>query len=349
MKKRVLALIMATAMLVTVCGGGQMLCRTVKAQMQKAYVIQNAAPLPTQTPSGGEREDFWCDSTRIKTNGDYKYHILSEEKKLITIRKIENANGKLEIPEEIDGYKVVGIGRSDRLPSRLGIAESEYEYSDFGLEEMSVLPESSGGVTEIIIPKYIQFVGICAFENCNSLKKVKINKRDVNLYLYGEAFLDCNKLESVNLPEKVCTDGDVFSCCGTIDEVTMGISMSTNADDSDCVFSGTNIKVLRFENKKKIYDISRYTNGKIGTIYLGKNVKKLILKESDKKYRNWEIFEIDKLLVEGKNTAIEGWNKKHLFLGKIYTVLGSKAVKWAKKNKIAYKVMAEKKIVKQIK
>ena len=58
MKKRVLALIMATAMLVTVCGGGQMLCRTVKAQMQKAYVIQNAAPLPTQTPSGGEREDF---------------------------------------------------------------------------------------------------------------------------------------------------------------------------------------------------------------------------------------------------------------------------------------------------
>ena len=53
MKKRVLALIMATAMLVTVCGGGQMLCRTVKAQMQKAYVIQNAAPLPTQTPSGG--------------------------------------------------------------------------------------------------------------------------------------------------------------------------------------------------------------------------------------------------------------------------------------------------------
>ena len=42
-------------------------------------------------------------------------------------------------------------------------------------------------------------------------------------------------------------------------------------------------------------------------------------------------------------------DKKHLFLGKIYTVSGSKAVKWAKKNKIAYKVMAEKKIVKQIK
>lgn len=59
------------------------------------------------------------------------------------------------------------------------------------------------------------------------------------------------QVESVNLPEKVCTEGDVFSCCGTIDEVTMGISMSTNADDSDCVFSGTNIKVLRFENKKK--------------------------------------------------------------------------------------------------
>lgn len=89
---------------------------------------------------------------------------------------------------------------------------------------------------------------------------------------------------------------------------------------------------------KKIYDISRYTNGKIGTIYLGKNVKKLILKESYKKYCNWEIFEIDKLLVEGKNTTIEGWNKKHLFLGKLYTVSGSKAVKWAKKNKIVYKV-----------
>ena len=70
----------------------------------------------------------------------------------------------------------------------------------------------------------------------------------------------------------------------------------------------------------------------------GENVKKLILKESDKKYRNWEIFEIDKLLVEGKNTAIEGWNKKHLFLGKIYTVSGSKAVKRAKKNKLTYKV-----------
>lgn len=80
------------------------------------------------------------------------------------------------------------------------------------------------------------------------------------------------------------------------------------------------------------------TNGKIGTIYLGKNVKKLILKESYKKYCNWEIFEIDKLLVEGKNTTIEGWNKKHQFLGKIYTVSGSKAVKWAKKNKIVYKV-----------
>ena len=71
---------------------------------------------------------------------------------------------------------------------------------------------------------------------------------------------------------------------------------------------------------------------------MGKNVKKLILKESYKKYCNWEIFEIDKLLVEGKNTTIEGWNKKHQFLGKIYTVSGSKAVKWAKKNKIVYKV-----------
>ena len=89
---------------------------------------------------------------------------------------------------------------------------------------------------------------------------------------------------------------------------------------------------------KKIYDISRYTNGKIGTIYLGKNVKKLILKESYKKYCNWEIFEIDKLLVEGKNTTIEGWNKKHQFLGKIYTVSGSKAVKWAKKGKSAVEI-----------
>ena len=90
--------------------------------------------------------------------------------------------------------------------------------------------------------------------------------------------------------------------------------------------------------KKKNYDISECKKLKIGTVYVGKNVKKLVVKDTVTKYSENDKLKIDKMIVKGKNTVVEGWNKKHLFLGKLYTVSGSKAVKWAKKNKIAYKV-----------
>ena len=69
-----------------------------------------------------------------------------------------------------------------------------------------------------------------------------------------------------------------------------------------------------------------------------KNVKKLVVKDTVTKYSENDKLNIDKMIVKGKNTVVEGWNKKHLFLGKLYTDSGSKAVKWAKKGKSAVEI-----------
>lgn len=342
MKRRMLALITAATMFFPICSSNQMPCTMMKANAEKTETIETPAPLPTQTPPWGAQKDLWSDSTRIKTSGNYKYHILSEEKKLITIRKIENAKGKLTIPKEIDGYKVVGLGRSFELPRQLKIEEAEHEYDDLDSEEVPVLPVSSENVTEIEIPNYIQFVGVHAFENSKNLKKVKIDKRTKKLYLYGGAFTECKALKSVNLPKEVWAERDVFSMCGSIDKVTIE---KTYLGDN---FSGTNIKLLRIESKNKVFDMSYYDDGKINTISVGKDVKKIVLSTYEYYYYDFVNLKIGKIVVEGKNTSISGWNKKHKSLGKLYTVRGAKAIKWAKKHKLKYKVDTRKNIIKQI-
>ena len=102
MKKRIFTFIMTSAIGLLVCAG----------QMSDEKLKADFTPTATMAPIW-ESADFWSDSSKIKTSGDYEYHILSEEKNMITIRKIKNAKGKVVIPKEIDGYKVVGIGLRD--------------------------------------------------------------------------------------------------------------------------------------------------------------------------------------------------------------------------------------------
>lgn len=82
-----------------------------------------------------------------KTSGDYDYRILADGTAEIT--NYGGSDSVIDLPSEIDGYKVTGLG--DRA----------FYYSFYG---------GSKTVTDVTIPNGITSIGADAFKECTKLK-----------------------------------------------------------------------------------------------------------------------------------------------------------------------------------
>lgn len=122
-----------------------------------------------------------------------------------TITCVEDTNGKVTIPSEINGYKVVAIGDGA-----------------FG---------GSSNVTEVYIPDTVTRIGSMCFAYSTSIKTVRLSR---NITSVSEAmFYQCSALSGVTVPYGVTTIASkAFGMCPNLTAVTIPNSTKNIADDA---------------------------------------------------------------------------------------------------------------------
>ena len=149
-----------------------------------------------------------------------------------------SAKGELEIPEEIDGYKVTTIGNSafencGSLTS-ITIPESVTSIEDFAFSCTSLtsitIPESVTSIgdgafeytslTSITIPESVTTIGDSVFKSCDSLASITIPGSVTTIG--NSAFESCSSLTSITIPKGVTNMGDrIFYCCSSLMSITI--------------------------------------------------------------------------------------------------------------------------------
>ncbi len=139
-----------------------------------------------------------------------------------TITKYNGNVSALRIPEELDGYKVVGIGNSvfkGKTALRTVVVPDSVEtigYSAF---------ENCSNLVSVQLPKGVTSIGYYAFRNCSKLKKVEIPKSlettTANFYLMNSGiFYDCENLKTIKFEEGITKIPQcIFANCSGIEDV----------------------------------------------------------------------------------------------------------------------------------
>ncbi len=128
------------------------------------------------------------------TNELFDYVIHGNE---ATLTKYKGDSTIVDIPENIDGYKVVSLG------------------STF---------QSNTAITEVTIPSSITEIPSRAFENCTSLSKVSMD--DSVITLKSRAFYGCTSLKTVNLSESITSiESSAFYNCTSIEQIILPQSL----------------------------------------------------------------------------------------------------------------------------
>lgn len=227
---------------------------------------------------------------------DYTYFILDKDEKEISITNIADAEGEVTIPGELDGYQVVclGIPLSNYSAYEEGLYEpfSQYhviEEKDIpavthisipeGVQHIGIgafmdmahlrqvsLPDSletigvesfaRSGIEELELPENLELIDLCAFYECDSLKRVTVNSSRIIGGGEYPSFKFCDYLEEVTWGDVDYADVDLFSL-STIKKVVIPPSVKTL--EMVCC----NIETLIIQGK----DTAFITNKELGKSY----------------------------------------------------------------------------------
>ena len=147
----------------------------------------------------------------------FEYSLDSEKK--ATITKYNGNVAALDIPDTIDGYKVVTIGggvfRNRTELRTVTIPDSVMKIEGYAFGECSNL-------SSIKLPKYITEIGNDAFYNCDELTSIEIPK---SLTKGGEnsgAFDNCDKLKEVTFESGTTRIAEyLFANCTGLETITI--------------------------------------------------------------------------------------------------------------------------------
>lgn len=129
-----------------------------------------------------------------ESNGIFNYEFIGDG--AVEITGYSGDATDVVIPNEIDGYKVTGIGMAAFY---------------FG---------NGSKIKSVIIPEGIVSIGSQAFENCRALEKVTLPE---TLELIDHsAFKDCSSLRNITIPKNVNSIGtDAFYGCSVMTEINV--------------------------------------------------------------------------------------------------------------------------------
>jgi hypothetical protein len=163
------------------------------------------------------------------------YKILSYEDKTVEVayNPLKSYAVSLVIPDEVNGYTVVGIGESAFL---------NYE-----------------GLASISIPNGVTTIGRYAFRNCKKLTSISIPNSVTSIGEY--AFSGC-RLTSISIPNSVTSIGEhAFWGCG-LTSLTIPCNVSYIGKDA---FWGCGLTSIVVDKDNKVYDSRNDCNALVYT------------------------------------------------------------------------------------
>ena len=85
------------------------------------------------------------------------YEVVSSEEKTAVILHARGLEGDVELPQEINGYRIIGLGAN--------MEKMQESYDNFfDLLYMSVFfPSEAGNITGITIPEGVEYISLFAF------------------------------------------------------------------------------------------------------------------------------------------------------------------------------------------
>lgn len=168
--------------------------------------------VPTGTKAKYEAAEGWKDFANIVDGNDVLTQKTTEGQELLFVKTGTNpktcevafakacAEGKITIPNTVEGYAVISIG-----------------------------PDAFKGFRSIIsvsLPTTVTTIGNRAFSGCSSLAEVVIPENVTSIEEY--AFSSCSSLTEVSIPDNVSSVGNrAFSMCTELKSVTIGKSVES--------------------------------------------------------------------------------------------------------------------------
>ena len=155
----------------------------------------------------------------------------------------------LQIPAELDGYRVTAVGRdvfrdnseltSVTVPA--GVTSiGDYAFSECSSLTSVVIPDTvttigrdafqkCTGLTEMILPDSVRSIGIGAFYMCTNLKEITLPDALTSVADY--TFQNCSSLTSVTFPSSLTSIGyGAFYQCGSLASITLPDTLSSIGD-----------------------------------------------------------------------------------------------------------------------
>lgn len=287
-----------------------------------------------------EKESYGSQDEWIQS-GNFYYEFLDTQKEYITIRKIKSKavkNGKLIIPEKIDGHSVLGIG-----------VWNWFWEKALGLDGFFCVLDDPNTVRKIVLPKGLEYLGNNSFQGCQELTHIALP--DSLVIIADSAFFGCVNIEEMEFPPGVYVPSGVFgsSYAMTFHPRKAVIYSDSLMGDMDSWFLPGDKTELHIRRHKKDSYFLRPLPGYIKKLYVDKALLKFQFELAYDENSNLLDYDIKKLIMNGKETELKlpkdvnelpvplhfnyYWNSA---VKGLYTVKGAKAIKEVRKYKIPY-------------
>jgi hypothetical protein len=203
-------------------------------------------------------------------SGDFSYQINSGD--TVTITRYYGNGGSVEIPSEIDGKTVTGIGEGafKNSPNPNNITSVTIPDSVTGIGKNAFF--ECINLTSVSIGNSVTTIGDGAFMLCSSLTSVTIPNSVTSI---GEwAFYGCTNLTSVNIPNRVTSiGGATFSGCSNLTSIIIPDSVtSIGLSAFDACYKLTSIIIPNSVKSIEKYAFNFCTNLTNVTFAAGSNI-----------------------------------------------------------------------------
>ena len=141
-----------------------------------------------------EEDSYWRmrrDYGPRRIEGNYMYEVVSSEEKTAVILHARGLEGDVEFPQEINGYRVIGLG------SDMEAMLKDYDSFFTGNYRSVFLPSEAGKITGLTIPEGVEYISLYAFWGCQNLTRVELP--DSLTEIWWGAFSGSG-LEEITLP-----------------------------------------------------------------------------------------------------------------------------------------------------
>ena len=261
----------------------------------------------------------------IETEQKYSYNVISETLKTARLIQMDIEDGKVVLPQTIDGYSVVEIGdgtpvlqdKQRLMMKSLVIPEGVVKISGNAFSKCSY-------TKEVVFPKSLRYIGNNAFLECTSLKNIHLYE---NILEIGDrAFEYCQSIHKVDIQStKVSIGKHAFNTTysGESNFTDINVPLKISGQWGEGCFEGYRGKTFLWKEFNGIESCQGILNGNmyvknivipdmIKNVYIGMNsigtylpIKRLVIPEEvDKFEMEQQPKVVDALIVKGKDTKI---------------------------------------------